>query len=51
VVRLAVARGMHTTLLFPKNAALQIMNYVVSSGTEADWWDDDFKLIPNRSQH
>jgi hypothetical protein len=52
VARLAVARELHTTLFFPKKAALEIMNYVVRCGNEAGWWDSEFDLIPSReSQH
>jgi hypothetical protein len=43
----AVARETPTTLFFPKNAALEIMNYVVRNGAEATWWDDKFALIPS----
>ena len=44
---MAIISKLHTTLFFPRNAAFEIMNYVVRSGTEAAWWDDKFELIPS----
>jgi hypothetical protein len=53
LVRFAVGNPVgHLTLYFPRNAALEILSYVVRCGAEAAWWDDEFELIPSReSQH
>ena len=53
LVRFAVGEPVHhLTMYFPRNAALEILSYVVRCGAEAAWWDDGFELIPSReNQH
>jgi hypothetical protein len=53
IVRFAVAKSKRpTTLFFSVSAALEIRSLVAVAGTEAQWWDDEFALIPSReSQH
>ena len=53
LVRFAVQHRIRSVTLFlPAAKALEAMLAIVQAGQKAEWWDDDFELIPSReSQH